>query len=321
MRVPDALLALLRDRAETSGRRLVLGGERLDPRVYERLDEILQGAGGRWDKAEQAHVFPGDAAAALAEVLRTREVTTPRERVQAQQYFPTPGPVVEQLLGLAELAPGMEVLEPSAGRGAIAAALAARGCLVDAVEFDPGHAAALKEGGYARTVSVADFLTLPAEPRFDRVVMNPPFTRGTDVRHVRHALDWLRPDGLLVAVMSHATAYQCGKAARFRALVAERGGTVHPLPAGAFAESGTGVRSLIVTIPATRREGAPPVWPATAGEPAPVDVEPLPAPAVIARQIEADLRTALRHIAAIAAALETPSTPPTDPGAQLALDS
>lgn len=320
MRITDDLLTVLRERSKTDGRRLILGGERLDPRVYQRVNEVLEGAGGKWHKDEQAHVFPGDAATVLARLLETQQVTTPREARQASQHFPTPRMVVETLIDLADLQPGMKVLEPSAGRGAIAAALADCGCLVDAVEMDEAHAAALKENGRARTVTLADFLTLPAEPRYDRVVMNPPFTKGADIAHVRHALGWLRPDGLLVAVMSHATAYQRGEAAKFRTLVAERGGTVHPLPEGAFIESGTGVQSLIVTIPATPREGVPaPVWPATNEVPSSATEESLPEPAVLARRIAADLRTALRHINAIADALEPTPSPP-DPGDQLALD-
>lgn len=52
--------------------------------------------------------------------------------------------------------------------------------------------------------------------------------------------------------------------------------------------------------------------------PEPIDPADLPPPAVIARQIEADLKTALRHIAAVAKSLEEPSTKPDD--GQLAID-
>jgi 16S rRNA G1207 methylase RsmC len=32
--------------------------------------------------------------------------------------------------------------------------------------------------------------------------MNPPFARQADIHHVNHALKFLKPDGLLVSVMS-----------------------------------------------------------------------------------------------------------------------
>jgi hypothetical protein len=50
----------------------------------------------------------------------------------------------------------------------------------------------------------------------------------------------------------------------------------------------------------------------------PVDPADLPPPEVIARQIEADLKTALRHIAAVAKSLEGPQRPIED--VQLAID-
>lgn len=53
-------------------------------------------------------------------------------------------------------------------------------------------------------------------------------------------------------------------------------------------------------------------------KPDPIDPADLPHPAVLARQIEADLKTAIRHIAAVAKSLE--GSPP-DPGdGQLAID-
>lgn len=53
------------------------------------------------------------------------------------------------------------------------------------------------------------------------------------------------------------------------------------------------------------------------------DIDPadLPPPAVIARQIQADLKAALREIEAVARALEQPTpVTPEDNGEQLALD-
>src|SRR5690606_4359523 len=169
----------------------------MDPRLYQRVNEVLEAVGGRWTTAVQAHVFPVDAAQALAPVLATGSVVTLREKRQSAQYFPPPAAVVQRVIELADLKPGMEVLEPSAGSGAIAAAAAERGAVVDCIEQDPGYAAVLADESVARTLTVADFLAVPAEPRYDRVVMNPPFTRGADMQHVEHALRFLKPDGLL----------------------------------------------------------------------------------------------------------------------------
>ncbi|GGV36668.1 hypothetical protein GCM10010293_40050 [Streptomyces griseoflavus] len=305
MKLTDDLLTVLTTRVETDGTHLVLTGPRMEPRLYQRVNEVLEAVGGRWTTGVQAHVFPVDAAQALAPVLTTGQVVTLREKRQSAQYFPTPNAVVQRVIGLAAIEPGMEVLEPSAGSGAIATAAAERGATVDCIEQDPGYAAILAEAGCARTLTVADFLTVPAEPRYDRVVMNPPFTRGTDMAHVEHALRFLKPDGLLVSVMSWAVTEATRKTAKFRALVEARGGSVEAIAAGAFKESGTDIPTVIVTIPATRPADAQPtVWPSREAHATP---EPeFQDPAEIAREIADHLREATRIMDDLARDLALP---------------
>ncbi|WP_340375796.1 class I SAM-dependent methyltransferase [Streptomyces sp. SS7] len=312
MRIPTDVLAVLSDRTRTDGHRLVLVGPRLTPALYQRVNEVLEAVGGRWTKTEGAHLFPVDAAEALAPVLTTGEVVTLGEKRTLAQYFPTPDPVVGRLIALAALEPGMTVLEPSAGSGAIATAAAARGAIVDCIERDPGYATDLLDTHVVRRVQVADFLTTPANPGYDRVLMNPPFTRGTDMAHVTHALRFLKPDGLLVSVMSWAVAEQTGSTIAFRKLVEQRGGLVEALPARAFAQSGTTVDTVLVTIPATRPADArPTVWPVR--DLLTQDVEELGNPADIAAEIVADLRKAIAAFEEVAATLAKPE-PITAPG-------
>lgn len=304
MKVTDDILAALAA-ATTDGTRLVLAGPQMDPKLYQRVNEVLEAVGGRWTKTARAHLFPTDAAEAIAPVIATGHVVTLKEKRTQAQYFPTPDAVVQRLIELADLQPGMEVLEPSAGSGAIATAVASQGAYVDCFEQDPGYAAVLTDIGVARSVTVADFLTAPAEPRYDRVVMNPPFTRQADVAHVQHALGFLKPNGLLVAVMSHATTFQKGAAASFRALVEARGGQVEALPDGAFAASGTGVRTIIVSIPATRPAGAQPlVWPSQ--RQAETSADEFLDPAEIAKDIADSLREATKIMDGIARDLARP---------------
>lgn len=304
MKITKEVLEALRA-ATADGNLLYLAGPRMTPRKYRRVNEVIEGAGGRWDKNTAAHVFPGDAAEAIAPVLETGYVTTRREIRQASQYFPTPTAIVTKLAELADLKPDMEVLEPSAGRGAIVAALAERGAVVDCVERDPEHAAALEETGLPRSVTVADFLTVPASPKYDRVVMNPPFAQGADVQHVRHALRFLKPGGLLVAVMSWAVTWRGGEEAKFRALVEHRGGHVEAVAEGAFAASGTDIETIIVAVPAvTRRSAGVVVWPIkeAPAAPEPDDSDPL--------EILAGIRENLRESMSIFDDLERMLTEP-----------
>lgn len=328
MKLPADVANVLTTRASTDGKHLILTGPRFDPRLYQRVNEILEGIGGRWDKTAQAHVFRVDAAEAIAAALSAGEVVTDREKRQQAQYFPTPPAVVARLLDLADVQPDMRALEPSAGSGAIAAAVAAGGAMVDCIERDPGYAAELAAAGVAHALTIADFLAMPPQPVYDRVVMNPPFTQGSDIAHVQHALRFLTPDGLLVSVMSWTVTEHGPRTAAFRALVEARGGTAEAIDAGAFAESGTAVPTVIVTIPAVRPAGAAPtVWPKRAT----VQQEPSEHgdPAAMAAEIGALLRKAASEFEAVAAALArpTPALPsavvvalPAPPQGQLTLD-
>jgi predicted RNA methylase len=309
MKVPANILTILRA-ATTDGPHLHLAGPQMDPRLYQRVNEVIEGVGGQWDKNTQAHVFPTDAAQAIRAIIDSGHVTTLREARQASQYFPTPPAVVSRLIDLAEIEPGMTVLEPSAGRGAIAKELATLGAIVDCVERDPGHAAALQETGSAREVKVADFLAVPAAPRYDRIVMNPPFTGGADVQHVTHALRFLKPGGLLVAVMSWGVTFGRGPAAEFRKLVEHRGGAAEACPEKSFAESGTGVETIIVVVPAARRSDAKPVvWPTRVVEAEPETEPDFQPPLEILAEIQADMRQALVEFDALAKLLAEPAAP------------
>lgn len=144
----------------------------------------------------------------------------------------------------------MLVLEPSAGRGNIVDALERAGAKVDAVELLPANVEALTRQGSANTIRTADFLTVPPEPRYDRAVMNPPFAKQADIHHVTHAFKFLKPGGRMVAVMSSSVSFRDNKLTTdFRELVRQQGGWFETVEDGAFKESGTMVRTVIVVIP------------------------------------------------------------------------
>lgn len=244
MKVDNEVLAVL-DRAHTDGNSLFLVGQ-LDRRLYERTNKVLEAAGGKWNRKAKAHIFDGGAADAMEQIILTGEITVPQDF----GFFPTPAPVVERLIELADIAPGMTALEPSAGTGNIVAGLHAAGAVVDAIELLDKNIAALKTQGLATLIGTGDFLETPVQPLYDRVVMNPPFERQADIKHVAHALRFLKPDGLLVSVMSASVTFRDNKlTADFRALIRERGGDIEALPEGSFKSSGTGVNTVIVTIP------------------------------------------------------------------------
>lgn len=240
----DVLGILSRATADGNALRIT---ERLSRADYLAVNEVLTAAGGKWNRKARAHLFPGDAAAVLAQLIDGGTYRTAAD----DGWFPTPPAIVARVLDAAGLEPGMDVLEPSAGEGAIAGPAAARGCAVDCIEYSEDRAAVIDQAGYARRVKVGDFLAIDPEPVYDRVLMNPPFAKYADVHHVWHALKFLRPGGRLVAIMAAGTEYRMDNlTAAFRHSLPEFAGTLTALPEQAFRESGTDVRTVIVTMTA-----------------------------------------------------------------------
>lgn len=155
--------------------------------------------------------------------------------VAAHQLFPTPPALARRVVELAEIRPGHRVLEPSAGTGNLLREIV-DACQVQAVEINAALCHVLTKQW---PTTCADFLTCDpaALGSFDRVVMNPPFTRGSDVKHIRHALRFLKPGGKLVSI--------CMAGPKQRRLLSDAAKWID-LPAGSFQSEGTRVDSAIV---------------------------------------------------------------------------
>ena len=245
MRVEDDVLAVL-SRAETNGNALMLTGQ-LDRRMYERTNKVLEAAGGKWNRKAKAHLFDDEAATRVDQIILSGEVEVPKDEFN---FFPSPPVVVERLMQLADVQHGMRVLEPSAGKGAIAYACSDAGATVDCIELMEANFVSLAGNKRLGSVWKMDFLEKAPEASYDRVVMNPPFAKQADIKHVLHALRFLKPGGLLASVMAASVTFRDNKLTQdFRDLISERGGNIDVLPEGAFKASGTMVRSVIVTIP------------------------------------------------------------------------
>lgn len=167
------------------------------------------------------------------------------QTISAPQLFPTPVDVAAQMADAAELAPGLRILEPSAGTGRLidAAALSAwewNGECV-AVEHSEVLARNLRAKYSGVDVRQADFLACNGDlGTFDRVLMNPPFENAADVKHILHARSMLRPGGVLVAI--------CANGPRQAEALRPLAETWEPLPPDTFKAQGTGVRTVLLTM-------------------------------------------------------------------------
>ena len=199
----------------------------------------------------------------MPDASNSREARAAREAAKSGKkmakhhgFYPTPDEIADVILRDCELYrkegdPKLTVLEPSAGTGALAARASAKGAIVDCIELQGDLAATLEASGKYRDVIAGDFLKqIPGPQRlYDRVIMNPPFDGGLDIDHVRHAMKFLKPDGLLVAIMAAATEFrETNQAKGFRETMRDLNVQWVDLPAGAFSEVGTHVNAIMARV-------------------------------------------------------------------------
>lgn len=160
------------------------------------------------------------------------------------QLFPTPKELAQEVADLADLQPGDSVLEPSAGTGMLLGAL---GCKmfghnpergqVTAVEINLDLVDRLRTEFPLTRVIGGDFLEVPLGS-FHKIVMNPPFENGADIKHILRARELLIPGGRIVAI--------CANGPRQQAQLKPLATSWKALPADTF--PGTSVNAALLVI-------------------------------------------------------------------------
>lgn len=169
-----------------------------DKRVIAETEQVLQMLGGvRQNVSGYAWwQFDYDPSDVIAEIVCSGCIPDHK----SHQFYPTPESIARDAVEIAEIGPEHDCLEPSAGTGNLADAMAKieyrRLCCI---EISKMHCEILKSKHYF-TVN-ADFLSMSNGDRFDRIVMNPPYSQGRWQAHIEHAATMLRPDGILVAIL------------------------------------------------------------------------------------------------------------------------
>jgi len=235
--------------------RAVFGPDQRIP-DWDSLKEVMEALGAHYvsggkgrggSKRKGSFAFPDgvDAEETLWLAKKRGEIFDPK----LVGTFLSPDVVADMVASRLELAPGMEVLEPSAGRGAIAKAVL-RACpevFVRCVELLDVHRRELQM--LDLPIIGDDFLSMRPEdqgPPFDAAAMNPPFNGGAECHHVLHAARFVRPGGQLVSIVSRGVTFR--KDAPYSSLAKwiERHGAIENLPDGSFAESGTWIRTSML---------------------------------------------------------------------------
>jgi type I restriction-modification system DNA methylase subunit len=221
----------------------------LDRKTYTNVNDVLETFGGKWNKKLKCHVFAEAAQMVVEAAIETGVYVSATDVKQFYGEFETPDAIADRVVELGGISSGA-LLEPSAGSGQLLKAYKRRHgqlpteCV--AVEIQEKRRAELLALGVS--VTIDDFLKVKLNPRFSLALMNPPFARQADIDHVMHAFSMLEETGRLVAIMSPGWTFSDNaKSVAFRQLV-EQHGTFEEISEGAFKESGTGIRTVLVTL-------------------------------------------------------------------------
>lgn len=213
---------------------------------YADVRKALLNAGAKY--AKNKFVFTSDAQPFIDRLTGGESVNIKKQF----QWFPTPQPIADWLVELAEIKPYNTILEPSAGQGAIVKAIHDEfpGFGVDCCELMPENQAVLSRI-VNTTFICADFLEIGDEwyERFDRIVANPPFHKNFDILHIRKMYECLKPGGRLVSIASKHWKFASGKKeSEFRTWLKSLKADIYDIEAGKFKESGTMVGCYVIVI-------------------------------------------------------------------------
>jgi hypothetical protein len=180
----------------------------------------------------------------FAALASRHEDGTAPQAIAVHQLFQTPPDLARELVSLLPSVAGMRILEPSAGLGRLLDALAPLDAAeIVAVEKAPECAGELFRQERERlTIKQRDFLSLTQSDlgTFDAVAMNPPFTMRSDIRHILHALTFLKSGGTLSAL--------CMAGAQREKILRPLSSTWKEIPAGAFRSEGTNIPTILLSI-------------------------------------------------------------------------
>ncbi len=239
---PEVRAVLENSRIE--GNNLYLPEGQLERKLYQSVGKHIKNCGGKWNRSAKAHVFESCPKEKLGIVLEKGVSVDEKTLFQA---FYSPKAVAERAAELLECK-GLTVLEPSAGAGAlIDAVLEYNPDNVDWIEIDPKKAEGLRKKYSSSKVdgTCQDFLSFYFDPKdedyvkYKRIILNPPFTKNQDIKHVIHAIEnCLAKGGRLVAIMP----------AKPHPKLDKYNPTEYEIEDGAFKESGTMVKTKLVVI-------------------------------------------------------------------------
>jgi hypothetical protein len=241
MKIPQSFIDIVNE-SKIEGNTLLLQTQ-LDRKGYVDFMKIAELLGLEWNRKMKLHVYngEGDLKENLDEAIEQGEVIDLKKLFQ--QYY-TPELLAKQAVDLADIVEDDNVLEPSAGQGAILKEILNFVSYCFYCEIDEKNREILKMINGAKSHGT-DFLFCGDDMKFSKIVMNPPFSSSQDVKHILHAYSLLANGGRLVSIASSSIETRQGK-------LYDELQSLNPeflqIDQGAFKESGTMVNSIFVIL-------------------------------------------------------------------------
>jgi len=199
--------------------------------------EELIAAIEQFDALLQAAITPPD-----PDAVRLRHLLFRAQMHQKGDIQFTPPDVAKELVTLACIDENSRVLEPEAGIGNIADAAKEITTNVDCIERMVEFQEILKLKKH--NVISDDLMNTEAQPIYDAVIMNPPFSE--ECEHIRKAFDFVRPGGSLVAICSNSIQWKSTKKyEQFREWLVEH---THSITDSHAKFEMTGVNTVVVVM-------------------------------------------------------------------------
>lgn len=219
----------------------------LERSLYMEVAKALELIGGKWKGNKvMGFVFKEDPTDLLAQIANGEKRNLKKEF----QFFATPYEVAKDLVREADIQPDDIVLEPSAGQGAIIKAIhdLHPGHMVNYFELMDINRTILSDIPNTRYAG-SDFLEC-TDQQWDKIIANPPFAKNQDIEHIRKMWEVLKPGGKIVTIASKHWNYSNNKKEKaFREwLYNDVEANVNGIEAGAFAESGTKIETVMIEI-------------------------------------------------------------------------
>lgn len=218
--------------------KLMLPEKWCSPKLYKSVGEFLRTFDCERCKVKKRVGYENNGEFSNEQIIHIGKQLNGVSLSEKFDFYPTPEPLVKRVQELADVNDTDLVLEPSAGTGCLLKGLNCSN--ITCVELNEVLATILKEKGYK--VNNMSFEEFKSDVKYDKIIMNPPFGKRLDAKHIVKAFnEHLADGGTLVAIHSQGISSASDKASKeFQKLVDEYGVLQESYTGNEFKNSGKG---------------------------------------------------------------------------------